>query len=269
MCNDRSSFSTFKNLSVPIVIELGDDNSVTTTYYNFVNVIQGYQVEALHTPTIRLSLLSINQLDLGGHRTIFGDGKCSITSLSSCTLTGKLVNGIYIIVPATALLSWTTGSGRQRKRNSSLARVIINEPTIESSESPTITPTSPPASSILKSRLWHQRLAHLNSTAIKFILKGYTHHDSMCTVCMQAKHKQRFIKVPGKGTTKPFELVHSDVCGPFSTPTFGDNRYYILFIEDYTWYTFVWLLRNKNAETCTSTSQSFQARLYSMGYEIK
>ena len=116
MCNDRSSFSTFKNLSLPIVNKLGDDSSVTATHYGFVNVIQGYQVEALRTLTFRLSLLSINQWDVGGHTTLFRDRKCSITSPSSCTLARKLVNGIYIIVPATALLSSTTKSGKKRKR---------------------------------------------------------------------------------------------------------------------------------------------------------
>jgi len=91
----------------------------------------------------------------------------------------------------------------------------------------------------------------------------------MCTVCIQAKLKQRFIQVPVKRTTKPFQLVHSDVCSPFSTLTFGDNRYYILFIDDYTRYTSVWLLPNKQAETCTSAYQSFQAPVDSLGYEIK
>jgi len=96
MRNDRSSFSTFKKLSLPIAIQLGDYNSVTATHHGFVN-IQGYQVEAIHNPTFRLSLRSINQLDLGGHTTTFRDGKCSITSSSSCTLAGKIVNGIYIV----------------------------------------------------------------------------------------------------------------------------------------------------------------------------
>jgi len=72
MCNDRSSFSTFKKLSLPIVIEHGDNNSVSTTDYGIVN-IQGYQVETLHTATFRLSLLSINQLVLRGYMTIFQD----------------------------------------------------------------------------------------------------------------------------------------------------------------------------------------------------
>jgi len=109
----------------------------------------------------------------------------------------------------------------------------------------------------------------MNPTAIKSLVKGYTNDDSMCTVCIQAKHIQKSIKVPVKRTTKPLELVHSDVCGPFSTPTLGDNRYYILFIDDYTRYTSVWLLPIKKAKTCTSTYQSFQARVDSMGYEIE
>jgi len=294
MCNDRTSFSTFKKLLLLVVIELGDNNSVTATHYRFVDVIQGYQLDALHTPTFRLSLLLINQLDLGGHTTIFQDGKCSITSPSSCTLAGKLINGIYIIVPTTALVS-TTRNEKKRKRDSS--RVLIAVPTIkpilakpaveptitehtieptiestiESSRAPIAAKTKPTRKSLMisKSRIWHWRIAYMNPTTIKSLPVGYTHDDSMCTVCIQAKHKQRFIKVPVKRTTKPFELVHSDVCGTCSTPTFIDNRNYILFIDDYTRYTSIWLLPNEKAETCTSAYQSFQARVDSMGYKVK
>jgi hypothetical protein len=188
MSNDRSSFSIFKKLSLPIVIELGDNNSITTTHYGFVNVIQGNQVEALHTPSFRLSLLSINQLDLGGHMIIFQNGKCSINSPSSCTLTGNLVNGIYITVPATALLSSTTENGRKRNRQSSPPKAPTAAKTKSTRKSLTIS----------ELRLWHQRLGHINSTAMKTLIGGYKHNDSMCTVCIQAKHKQRFIRVPVK-----------------------------------------------------------------------
>jgi len=64
------NFSKFKTLSFSIVIELGDNNSVTVMHYSFVDVIQGYQVKALHTPTFQLALLSNNQLNLGRHATI-------------------------------------------------------------------------------------------------------------------------------------------------------------------------------------------------------
>jgi len=252
-------------------MELGDNNSVTATHYGIFDIIQSYQVEALHTPTFRLSLLSINKLDLSGHTTIFRNRKCSITSPSSRSLAGKIINGLYIIVPATALLSSSTGNGKRRTRDSSPSIEPTIEPTIESSRAPIAAKTKSTRKSltISESRIWHRRLAHMNPTAIKSLVKGYTNDDSMWTVCIQAKHKQEFIKVPVKRTTKPFELVHSDVCGPFSTPTLGDNRYYILFINDYMRYTSVWLLPNKKAKTCTSAYQSFQARVDLMGYEIK
>jgi hypothetical protein len=91
----------------------------------------------------------------------------------------------------------------------------------------------------------------------------------MCTVCIQAKQKQKFIRVPVKRNMNPFELVHSDVRGPFSTPTLGDNQYCILFIDNSTRYTSVWLLPNKKSKTSISAYQTFQARVDSMGYEIK
>ena len=91
----------------------------------------------------------------------------------------------------------------------------------------------------------------------------------MCTACVQAKHKQKSIKVKTKRTTKPFRLVHSDVCGPFSTPTSAGHHYYILFIDDYTSYTSVWVLPDTESKTSSSAYQSFQAGVDSMGYEVE
>ena len=78
----------------------------------------------------------------------------------------------------------------------------------------------------------------------------------MCTACIQAKHKHKIIKVKTKHTTKQLELVHSDVCGPFSTPTRAGHRFYILLINDYTRYIFVWALPDKKSKTCTSAYHS-------------
>ena len=84
---------------------------------------------------------------------------------------------------------------------------------------------------ISESRLWHRGLAHIHPTALRSLIDGYSKDDSMCTACIQAKHKQKIIKVKTKRTTKPFELLHSDMCGPFSMPTSTGHRYYILFIN--------------------------------------
>jgi len=91
----------------------------------------------------------------------------------------------------------------------------------------------------------------------------------MCTSCIKAKHKQKIIKVQTKCTTKSFELIHADLCGPFSTPNSAGHRYYILFINDYTQYTFVWVLPDKKSKTYTAAYQSVQAEVDCMGYDGK
>ena len=52
-------------------------------------------------------------------------------------------------------------------------------------------------------------------------------------------------------------------------PTSAGHRYYILFIDNYTRYTSVWVLPDKMSKTRTSAYQSFQARVDSMGYKAK
>jgi len=91
----------------------------------------------------------------------------------------------------------------------------------------------------------------------------------MCTACIQAKHKQKIIKVKTKSTTKPFKLIYSDECGLLFMSTSTGHCYYILFIDDYTHCTSLWVLPDKKSTAYTSTNRSFQAQVDSMGYEVK
>ena len=42
------------------------------------------------------------------------------------------------------------------------------------------------------------------------------------------------------------ELIHFDVCGPMSTSARGGYRYFIIFIDDYSRYGYVYLMKNKS-----------------------
>ncbi|KAL0341917.1 UNVERIFIED_CONTAM: Retrovirus-related Pol polyprotein from transposon TNT 1-94 [Sesamum calycinum] len=42
------------------------------------------------------------------------------------------------------------------------------------------------------------------------------------------------------------ELIHTDVCGPMRTPSHEQNRYFILFIDDYSRMTWVYFMREKS-----------------------
>jgi hypothetical protein len=40
-------------------------------------------------------------------------------------------------------------------------------------------------------------------------------------------------------TTKPGQLIHSDVCGPMQVNSLGGKRYFVIFKDDFSNYTYV------------------------------
>ena len=73
----RDSYITYERLPSPIVISLGDGSSVKSTHHGIL-LVQHQEIDALHTPTFRYSLLSVGEFDMRGYSTEFGNGKCSI-----------------------------------------------------------------------------------------------------------------------------------------------------------------------------------------------
>jgi Integrase core domain len=45
---------------------------------------------------------------------------------------------------------------------------------------------------------------------------------------------------------KPFELIHSDVWGPAPIESFNGYRYFIIFIDDFSKTTWLYLMKNKS-----------------------
>lgn len=50
----------------------------------------------------------------------------------------------------------------------------------------------------------------------------------------------------GTRATELLNTIHSDVCGPMSTASFGGNKYYVTFIDDFSRMINVFLIRNKS-----------------------
>jgi transposase InsO family protein len=69
-----------------------------------------------------------------------------------------------------------------------------------------------------------------------------------CIACAKGKQKKEAIsKIPMTRSTQLLELIHMDVCGPY-TRSIGGNFYKILFLEDSTNYTVNKFLKTKVAE---------------------
>jgi len=103
---------------------------------------------------------------------------------------------------------------------------------------------------IESSIFWHNRLAHLNFRSLKFMSKhgliSYNHnHSAKCEICIQAKMtKKPFPKT--NRNSKLLELVHSDVCELNGVLTRGGNRYFITFTDDFSRYTYVYIMKSKD-----------------------
>lgn len=57
-------------------------------------------------------------------------------------------------------------------------------------------------------------------------------------------------KAKGYRASKPLELVHIDMCGPINVHAKGSYVYFVTFIDNYSTYGYVYLMRKKS-ETFT------------------
>ena len=107
---------------------------------------------------------------------------------------------------------------------------------------------------------WHFRLGHMHFNALKTLQCNNLVHGlpkepfkpiSLCESCILGKMPQQpFPKHRSRAST-PLALVHSDLCGPFPTPSLSGAKYFISFIDDFSRFTILHFLKYK--------SQAYQA----------
>ncbi|KAJ9552277.1 hypothetical protein OSB04_016322 [Centaurea solstitialis] len=100
--------------------------------------------------------------------------------------------------------------------------------------------------------LWHCRLGHVNKKRIEKLLKeglldpfDYKPFDN-CESCLSGKKTKQPFNSVNERATDLLEIVHTDVCGPFSHEARGGYRYFITFTDDFSRYGYVYLMRHKS-----------------------
>jgi transposase InsO family protein len=103
--------------------------------------------------------------------------------------------------------------------------------------------------------LWHRCLGHVNMRNLKRLLKG--EHiiglpnvdfvkDRVCSACIAGKQLGKTHPIKTIMTTsRPLELLHLDLFGPSTYDTLGRSKYGLVIFDDYTRYTWVFLLKSK------------------------
>jgi transposase InsO family protein len=73
-----------------------------------------------------------------------------------------------------------------------------------------------------------------------------SYRDDVCASCVLDKHHQdSFDKHASWHASGPLQLVHSDLCGPLSSPSFSGYKYLLNFVDDFCRHTWVCFLKLK------------------------
>ena len=65
-------------------------------------------------------------------------------------------------------------------------------------------------------------------------------------MCKLGKHTRLPFHLSSSKSEKPFELIHSDVWGPAPIESFNGYKYYVIFIDDFSKTTWLYLLKHKS-----------------------
>ena len=67
----------------------------------------------------------------------------------------------------------------------------------------------------------------------------------VCEGCLYGKMSHKSFSPGSTNTTEPLQLIHFDLCGPFSIPSMSNEKYFITFIDNTTRFTIFSFLKHK------------------------
>ncbi|CAN0827320.1 Retrovirus-related Pol polyprotein from transposon RE1 [Linum grandiflorum] len=101
--------------------------------------------------------------------------------------------------------------------------------------------------------LWHRRLGDPNATRLLIMFRNKWLSDNIvsnpnhdCVPCVEAKLSQNSFASSTSSYSDPFDLVHTDIWGPSPVTSRMGFRYFALFIDHKTRYTWVYFLKQRS-----------------------
>jgi hypothetical protein len=106
--------------------------------------------------------------------------------------------------------------------------------------------------------LWHSHLDHASLPRVQ-LLASHGHLGSAdsksfdCVSCHLGKQTHLSLNKSESLSSAPFDLVHYDIWGPTPVPTERESHYFLIFIDDYSHYTWIYVLQH-----CFELTQVYQ-----------
>ncbi len=224
MTFNKSLFSSYTP-GLHSTVKLGNSNTSVVSGIGTVDInicVDGKQVKCrlhnvYHVPELGYQLISVPTFDKSGLNTTFHSRRCWIRKENTLLATATMKGNLYELDICSP----------------SPAKALVAQST----------------------KIWHQRLAHIQPSSITGMAKsnavwGLEINNSQeltCTGCVLGKgHRQLIPKKSHSRSTKLLELVHSDVNGPLEVPSLGGSRYFVTFIDDYSRWISLYTMKAKS-----------------------
>ena len=156
--------------------------------------------ETFVVPLFRRNLISVSCLDKFGYCCSFENGMVSLYLNSNIIGTGSLTDKLYKLN-----IKATNGNETLHSSNYGIKRKLMNENS---------------------SMLWHKRLGHISNQRIQRlvsegILDPLDFSDfQVCIECIKGK-QTNMKKKNANRCSDVLELIHTDICDPFPTPSWN------------------------------------------------
>jgi hypothetical protein len=224
MTSDRENLSSMMEKETSHKVELGDNNS--------------YAVKGLGKASIKMELG--NNVHLNNVLYVHGLKKNSV-SISCLEDKGDritFVNGKFLV--------WYKDSKIEDARVIGIREGRLYKLLGQNTQSH-VHDEIPP------SDLWHRRYAHLHYQALQSlkqmvvgIPKLQSMHEGVCRGYALGKNIKKPFPSSENRSKEILDLIHSDVCGPMPVKSLGGSLYYVMFIDDFSRNTWMYLINTKD-----------------------
>ena len=224
MIGYKDVLSNFKKENFTYEGELGDEASYAIKMTGSVSfqLEEGVNLhldEVLYVLGLRKNLISMAVLESKGFKVVFMEGKALLWSkdedLSSTLVIGYQEGGLY-------------------KLPGQMMTALVHD-------------------EVSPNEIWHRRLGHLHFKALPDLQKmvsGMPNLDfsqkEICKGCSLGKIVKKSLPSSMHSSKVILELIHSDICGPMSSPSLSGYLYFVIFIDDLSRKTWIYFLKAKN-----------------------
>jgi hypothetical protein len=219
VCNNKTLFKEYVEVGNGLEVLMGNHNTAKVLGIGTVELIlsNGKKLvlnNVYHIPDIKKNLVSTSLLFKNGVKAVLESDKLILSKNGVFVGKGCSCNGMYKL------------------------SIIINKNDVGC------------AYIVDSSLMWHARLGHLNFKYMKYMSKqeliSYKQdvHDK-CEICIKSKIRNKHFPFTNRDS-QLLELIHSDVCELNGILTKDGKRYFITFIDNFSRYTYVYLMRNKD-----------------------